>query len=105
MTTDIKGNGQPFKFDSGMSIDTIKGVGPTRSFARQGAIGTCWTLPVVQGDRRHFEPIGGFCVPGAFHPSDQVKLAGVDILTRRIEHRFVTNVNQQDLSEHQAEAA
>ena len=62
-------------------------------------------LPIVQSDRRHFEAISCLCVPGAFHSTDEVEFARIDMLTPAIHDRFVMNVNEQDPSENQAEAA
>ena len=60
-------------------------------------IGDRSTVPIIQGDRRHFKSIGCLCVPGAFHPTDEIEFVGVDILTRPVDDRAVVNVNQQNL--------
>ena len=62
-------------------------------------------FPVVESDRRHFEAIIGLCVPGAFHSTDEVEFVRIDMLTPAIHDRFIMNVNEQDPSEDQAEAA
>jgi hypothetical protein len=38
-----------------------------------------------------------------YHVADEMELVGVDMLTVRVDHRVLTDMNQQEAAEHEAE--